>query len=193
MVVHDRDREKTKDLAALGAVVAPNAEALAEDVDVVLSCLPNDAAVQDVYLGTNTLLESARPSTCIVELSTTSEPSHIFQAETLLDHYSRRCLPGHQIREPNITDFSLAHKIVQGSQRLLQGRVAIPSVHLVEVNIAVCSRRRLASTSRMMFTRVALLRLKFSPMGSRTLVARMISSLIPLKALPNSVSLSPRL
>lgn len=70
MVVHDRDREKTKDLAALGAVVAPNAEALAEDVDVVLSCLPNDAAVQDVYLGTNTLLESARPSTCIVELST---------------------------------------------------------------------------------------------------------------------------
>ena len=32
MVVHDRDREKTKDLVALGAVVAPNAEALAEDV-----------------------------------------------------------------------------------------------------------------------------------------------------------------
>jgi 3-hydroxyisobutyrate dehydrogenase-like beta-hydroxyacid dehydrogenase len=70
MVVHDRDRDKTKDLAALGAVVAPNAEALAKDVDVVLSCLPNDAAVQDVYLGTNTLLESARPSTRIVELST---------------------------------------------------------------------------------------------------------------------------
>jgi 3-hydroxyisobutyrate dehydrogenase-like beta-hydroxyacid dehydrogenase len=72
MVVHDRDRDKTKDLAALGAVVAPNADALAEDVDVVLSCLPNDAAVQDVYLGANTLLGSARPSTRIVELSTIS-------------------------------------------------------------------------------------------------------------------------
>jgi 3-hydroxyisobutyrate dehydrogenase-like beta-hydroxyacid dehydrogenase len=70
MVVHDRDREKTKALAALGAVVAPNAGALAEDVDVVLSCLPSDAAVEAVYLGTDKLLESARPGTRIVELST---------------------------------------------------------------------------------------------------------------------------
>jgi len=70
MVVHDRDREKTKELAALGAEVAPDAEALAQDVDVVLSCLTNDAAVKDVYLGTDKLLESARPSTRIVELST---------------------------------------------------------------------------------------------------------------------------
>src|SRR5579863_3792073 len=61
MVVYDRDHEKTKDLAALGAVVAPNAEALAIDVDVVLSCLPSDAAVKAVYLGAGTLLESARP------------------------------------------------------------------------------------------------------------------------------------
>src|SRR5271169_5862555 len=45
----------------------------------------------------------------------------------------------------------------------------------------------------MMFTRVAPLRLKFSPMGSRTLVARTISSLTRFKALPTSVSLSPRL
>src|SRR5271166_4554151 len=45
----------------------------------------------------------------------------------------------------------------------------------------------------MMFTRVAPLRLKFSLMGSRTLVARTISSLTPFKALPTSVSLSPRL
>ena len=70
MVVHDRDREKTKDLAALGAVVAPSAEALAEDVDVVLSCLPSAAAVKAVYLGKDKLLESARPGTRIVELST---------------------------------------------------------------------------------------------------------------------------
>src|ERR1700690_876496 len=45
----------------------------------------------------------------------------------------------------------------------------------------------------MMFTRVAPLRLKFSLIGSRTLVARTISSLMPFKALPNRVSLSPRL
>ena len=40
MVVHDRDREKAKELVALGATVAPNPETLAEDADVVLSCLP---------------------------------------------------------------------------------------------------------------------------------------------------------
>ena len=70
MVVYDRDREKTKDLAALGAVVAPNVETLAEEVDVVLSCLPSDATVEAVYLGTGKVLESARPGTRIVELST---------------------------------------------------------------------------------------------------------------------------
>jgi 3-hydroxyisobutyrate dehydrogenase-like beta-hydroxyacid dehydrogenase len=70
MAVHDRDREKTEDLAALGAVVAPNPETLAENVDVVLSCLPNDATVESVYLGPGKLLESARPGTRIVELST---------------------------------------------------------------------------------------------------------------------------
>jgi len=70
MVVHDRDREKTKELAALGATVAPNPETMAEEADVVLSCLPSDAAVTTVYLGTGKLLESARPGTRIVELST---------------------------------------------------------------------------------------------------------------------------
>ena len=70
MLVHDRDREKTKELAALGAAVAPNPETLAEDVDIVLSCLPDDAAVEAVYLGTGKVLASARPGTRIVELST---------------------------------------------------------------------------------------------------------------------------
>jgi 3-hydroxyisobutyrate dehydrogenase len=70
MVVYDRDREKAKELAALGAAVAPNPETLAEEADVVLSCLPSDAAVKGVYLGKGKLLESARPGTRIVELST---------------------------------------------------------------------------------------------------------------------------
>src|SRR5271169_1893985 len=75
MVVHDRDRERTKDLAALGAVVAPDPGTLAEGVDVVLSCLPSDAAVKAVYLGTGKLLESARPGTRVVELSTIAPES----------------------------------------------------------------------------------------------------------------------
>jgi 3-hydroxyisobutyrate dehydrogenase-like beta-hydroxyacid dehydrogenase len=70
MVVYDRDREKTKELATLGATVAPNPETLAKEADVVLSCLPSDAAVRAVYLGMGKVLESARPGTRIVELST---------------------------------------------------------------------------------------------------------------------------
>src|SRR5580704_15092541 len=87
MAVHDRDREKTEDLAALGAVVAPNPETLAENVDVVLSCLPNDATVESVYLGPGKLLESARPGTRILELSTiTPETSrHVHDAAAKFD------------------------------------------------------------------------------------------------------------
>src|SRR3984957_4968845 len=70
MVVYDRDREKTKELVELGAAVAPGLETLAEEADVVLSCLPSDAAVRAVYLGAGKILESARPGTRIVELST---------------------------------------------------------------------------------------------------------------------------
>jgi 3-hydroxyisobutyrate dehydrogenase-like beta-hydroxyacid dehydrogenase len=70
MVVYDRDREKTRELAALGATVAPNPETLAEEADVVLSCLPSDAAGKAVYLGPGKVLESARPGARIIELST---------------------------------------------------------------------------------------------------------------------------
>ena len=70
MVVYDRNRERAKELAALGAEVATKPEALAADVDVVLSCLANDAAVEAVYLGTGKVIESARPGTVIIEMST---------------------------------------------------------------------------------------------------------------------------
>jgi 3-hydroxyisobutyrate dehydrogenase-like beta-hydroxyacid dehydrogenase len=70
LVVFDRDREKAKEFAALGAAVAPNPETLAEEADVVLSCLPSDAAVKAVYLGADKLLESARPGTLVIEMST---------------------------------------------------------------------------------------------------------------------------
>src|SRR5580698_10389013 len=70
VVVFDRAREKAKEFAALGAAVAPNPETLAEEADVVLSCLPSDAAVKAVYLGAGKVLESARAGTPIVELST---------------------------------------------------------------------------------------------------------------------------
>jgi 3-hydroxyisobutyrate dehydrogenase-like beta-hydroxyacid dehydrogenase len=70
MVVYDRNREKAKELAALGVEVALNPGQLAGNVDVVLSCLPNDDDVKAVYLGSGNVLERVRPGARIVELST---------------------------------------------------------------------------------------------------------------------------
>src|SRR5258708_2630980 len=72
MVVYDLDPTKAVDLAALGAEVAQHPGELASEVDVVLSSLPEDRTVQNVYLGPGNVLGSARPGTRIIELSTIS-------------------------------------------------------------------------------------------------------------------------
>jgi len=70
MVVYDRDRTKTEEIAALGAKVARNPGILAGEVDVVLSCLTDGPAVEDIYLREGKVLEAARPGTTVIELST---------------------------------------------------------------------------------------------------------------------------
>ena len=72
MVVYDLDPTKAVELAALGAEVAQHPGELAGEVDVVLSCLPDDRTVQAVYLGPGNVVSSARPYTRIIELSTIS-------------------------------------------------------------------------------------------------------------------------
>jgi len=70
MIVYNRDRAATAELAALGAEVAEDTGKLAAEVDVVLSCVADDSAVEDVYLGSGAVLRNVRPGTLIVELST---------------------------------------------------------------------------------------------------------------------------
>jgi 3-hydroxyisobutyrate dehydrogenase-like beta-hydroxyacid dehydrogenase len=70
MTVFDRDRSKTKELESLGAAVAPDPRKLADRVDVVLSCVPDRAAVESIYLGPQGVLRTARPGTLIIEMST---------------------------------------------------------------------------------------------------------------------------
>src|SRR5579862_6379719 len=72
MVVYDLDPKKASELSALGAKVAPHPGKLTSEVDVVLSCLPDEHAVQDAYLGTGNVLGSAKPGSRIIELSTIS-------------------------------------------------------------------------------------------------------------------------
>jgi len=72
MIVYDLNHTQAAELAALGAKVAGNPGELASEVDVVLSSLPDDLAVEAVYLGTGNVLRSARRGTRIIELSTIS-------------------------------------------------------------------------------------------------------------------------
>jgi 3-hydroxyisobutyrate dehydrogenase-like beta-hydroxyacid dehydrogenase len=87
MVVYDLDHTKAVELAAAGAEVARHPGQLASDVDVVLSSLPDEFAVEAVYLGTGDVLRSARPGTRIIELSTISPETsrHLHQAARQFD------------------------------------------------------------------------------------------------------------
>ena len=72
MVVYDRDQTKIADFIGLGANASSHLRTLASEVDVVLSCLPDESSVEDVYMGAGDVLHSARPGTRIIELSTIS-------------------------------------------------------------------------------------------------------------------------
>jgi 3-hydroxyisobutyrate dehydrogenase-like beta-hydroxyacid dehydrogenase len=70
MVVYDSDIDKAKALGARGATVARHPDELAAEVDIVLSCLPSEAAVEAVYAGDGGVFQNVRRGTRIIELST---------------------------------------------------------------------------------------------------------------------------
>src|ERR1035441_4017572 len=70
LVVYNRDINKTKSFSALGAKVARDPRELAAEVDVVLSCLADAAAVEAVYLGAGGVLRNVSRGTLIIEMST---------------------------------------------------------------------------------------------------------------------------
>src|ERR1700677_3426646 len=72
MVVYDRDQTKAAEFAHLGADVALNPGSRARQVDIVLSCLPDERCVEVAYLGIGNVLRSAQPGTRMIEMSTIS-------------------------------------------------------------------------------------------------------------------------
>jgi len=70
VTVYDLDEARAEALTEHGAVAAPSIAELARTSDVILSCLTNDAAVQDVYYGDAGVLANARPGTVAIEMST---------------------------------------------------------------------------------------------------------------------------
>jgi 3-hydroxyisobutyrate dehydrogenase-like beta-hydroxyacid dehydrogenase len=68
LFAYDRDRNKT--VAMIGAVVVKSVAELSQSADVILFCLTNDEAVQEVYYGYAGVLANARPGTIVFEMST---------------------------------------------------------------------------------------------------------------------------
>jgi 3-hydroxyisobutyrate dehydrogenase-like beta-hydroxyacid dehydrogenase len=67
--VYNRTWDKTHGLAERGAHVRGSVQELARDVDIVLSMLADDAAVEQVMLGPDGVVAAAPPGTVIVDLS----------------------------------------------------------------------------------------------------------------------------
>src|SRR5437879_10272292 len=72
LTIYNRNRERTRLLEKQGATVAAEPGELAAHVDIVLSSLADDVAVENVMLGPDGTLARARPGTVFIEMSTVS-------------------------------------------------------------------------------------------------------------------------
>ncbi|HEX6952062.1 MAG TPA: NAD(P)-dependent oxidoreductase [Gaiellaceae bacterium] len=82
LVVHNRSREKAEPLRSQGAQVAESVGELARTVDVVLTSLADDVALESVA---TELASEAQPGAVLVDLSTVSPAASARVAELLKD------------------------------------------------------------------------------------------------------------
>src|SRR6266446_4256728 len=70
LTAYDRDHNKTEELIQYGASVAQNVSELSSSCNVVLSCLPSDEAVLDIYRGPDGVFANAHRGSRVIDLST---------------------------------------------------------------------------------------------------------------------------
>jgi 3-hydroxyisobutyrate dehydrogenase-like beta-hydroxyacid dehydrogenase len=92
LTVHNRSRAVVEELAALGARPATSAAAVTEASDVVLTCLTNTPAVEEVYFGESGILSATRAGQILVDHSTVSPTT------------SRRCAEAARARGADFLD-----------------------------------------------------------------------------------------
>jgi 2-hydroxy-3-oxopropionate reductase len=69
LVVMDRNPVVLEELKAAGATVANSPKEVAEQVDVVITMLPNSPHVKEVVLGENGIVEGAKKGTAVIDMS----------------------------------------------------------------------------------------------------------------------------
>src|SRR5882762_3420460 len=70
LTAYDRDHRKTEDLMRYGGNVAQSVSELSSSCDVVLSCLPSDEAVLNIYIEPDGVLANAHRGLLVIDLST---------------------------------------------------------------------------------------------------------------------------
>lgn len=72
VMVYNRTREKTKELASEGAKVAESLKVLAADSDVIISMISDDPVLEEVSMGKNGVFEGAKAGAIYIDMSTVS-------------------------------------------------------------------------------------------------------------------------
>jgi len=70
LTAYDRDHNKAEELIRYGGTVAQSASELSSNCNVVLSCLPSDEAVLDIYRGPDGLFANAHRGSVVIDMST---------------------------------------------------------------------------------------------------------------------------
>src|SRR5438874_5307356 len=70
LTAYDRNRAKAEELIPYGGDVAQSVSELSFSCDVVLSCLPSDEAVRDLYKGPDGVFAHAHGGLLVIDLST---------------------------------------------------------------------------------------------------------------------------
>ena len=70
LTAYNRHRNKAEELIQYGGTVAESVAELSSACDVVLSCLPNDEAVLNVYRGPDGVFANAQRGSLVIDMST---------------------------------------------------------------------------------------------------------------------------
>jgi 3-hydroxyisobutyrate dehydrogenase-like beta-hydroxyacid dehydrogenase len=132
LVVHNRSREKTQPLAARGAGVAETVGDLAAAVEVVLTSLSDDHALESVAA---VVIRAARPGTVLVDMSTVS-PGASARVAALAEEASVLYLRAPVSGNPGVVRSGGVSFIVSGPAAAFERaepllRAIGPTIHLV--------------------------------------------------------------
>jgi 3-hydroxyisobutyrate dehydrogenase-like beta-hydroxyacid dehydrogenase len=132
LMVHNRTPAKAESLAAAGATVANSAAELAVDVDVVITSLADDQALESVAAE---VLAAARPGTVLIDMSTVS-PAASARVASLADAASVDYLRAPVSGNPGVVRAGTLTFIVSGPRETLERvdpvlRAIGPTIHHV--------------------------------------------------------------